>query len=361
QERNLLELVFNSVREGILLIDRMGVIRYANHATMQLIGLREEEVGSAILWKLIPGLSQTLPLYQDVDRMSHQAVVTREIELTYPETRYVRLYMTPLYQEVVKDTNFMVIFTDLTEERKLTEEQIENEKISSIFMLAAGVAHEIGNPLNSISIHLNLVHRQVEKLKDSAAKEKMQHSLQICTHEIQRLDDIIKNFLEAIRPHPLNLQETELFPLIEDVIKTLHNELENLGVEIEIEVKSTPSQILVDCIQLKQVFFNILKNAMDSMDRGGLIKISLDTNDEFAIMSFADQGSGISQDDITKIFDPFYTTKKTGHGMGMMIIQRIIRAHGGQISIDSKTNFGTIVTLQLPLNCRRIRMLHDSE
>ena len=178
----------------------------------------------------------------------------------------------------------------------------------------------------------------------------------MCRDEVTRLDGIIGNFLEAIRPRPPDLAETDLNDLLAEVLKFQHRELADRGIVVEAETAGIPA-VLVDRNQIKQVFFNLTKNAMEAMRPGGTLRIKSRTDDESVFLLFADTGSGIKQDDLVRLFQPYHTTKAGGHGLGLMIVQRIMRAHGGQISLESKEGVGTIVTLQFPRKDRRVRML----
>ncbi|WP_309398995.1 sensor histidine kinase [Cerasicoccus maritimus] len=367
RERELLEAVFNTIREGVLVIGKSGLVEYANAAALTILGLKDEDVGTLPVWKAVPDLARTMNLsstgLDGSGRRVRPAAIARELEITYPEHRFVRIYLTPFEAaEGEKDAPlFTMILTDITEDKLSTEQLIQDEKISSIFDLAAGVAHELGNPLNSINIHLQLLERQVKKLQDEAAAKKMQKAVDVCTNEVQRLDGIISNFLQAIRPQPLDLQEVLLLDVLDEVLNFLGAELTNLGVNIDVTVDGEPPVVLGDRNQIKQVFFNVVKNAMEAMDAGGELRIDSREDDEYVFLSFADTGVGIAQEDLSKIFQPYHTTKTTGNGLGMMICRRIMRDHGGQIGLDSRPNAGTVVTLQFPQKHRRMRLLESGD
>lgn len=359
RERGLLEAVFNTVREGILVIDEQGVIEYSNHATRRMIGLKEEEIGTATLWRLIPGLRQSLDLKSD-DLIARRSAVTREMELTYPEPRFVRLYMVPFREGDDEPDNlerYVVILSDITREKVSTRERIEGERISSILLLAAGVAHELGNPLNSLTIHLQLMERQLSKLEPDSRVAKLGDSIRICQEEVSRLDGIIRNFLEAIRPRPPDLQPVNLLEILDGVLAVQAGELEDRGLQVEVTTSDESPVVLADSNQIKQVFFNLIKNAMDAMKSGGIIKIRSRIDEDWVYFQVGDSGQGIPEDELSSLFQPFHTTKETGTGLGLMIVQRIMRDHGGQVGIESREGVGTLVTLQFPYQDRRVRLL----
>ena len=246
----------------------------------------------------------------------------------------------------------------MTKERQSTEARIETERTSSILLLAAGVAHELGNPLNSLTIHLQLIERKLKRLKGEKDAASLEESVRVCRDEVSRLDGIISNFLEAIRPRPPDLAETDLAEVLDDVLRFQHGEFADRGISVDVEAAQWP-RVMADRNQIKQVFFNVTKNAMEAMKPGGILKIRARADDDSLFLLFGDTGSGIKQEDLTRLFQPYHTTKTGGHGLGLMIARQIMREHGGQIGLDSKEGVGTIVTLQFPRKDRRVRMLQN--
>jgi two-component system, sporulation sensor kinase E len=358
RERSLFEDIFNTLQEGILVISTDGEIEYANQAAHRLIGLGDGELNGEILWRLVPGLRPSLDSALD-DSSPALPVIAREIELTYPEPKVVRLYMVPFQGEGRGAARrFAVILSDITRDKQSTEERIENERTSSILLLAAGVAHELGNPLNSLTIHLQLMERRLKKLKSKDREvAALAESVQVCRDEVQRLDGIITNFLEAIRPRKPDFADTNLGEVLAEVLRFQQGELEDRRISVDAEVPEYLPVVMADRNQLKQVFFNIIKNAMEAMQPGGTLRIKTRADDDYVCLLFADTGSGIKQDDLLRLFQPYHTTKPGGSGLGLMIVQRILRDHGGQVGIESKEGTGTVVTLQFPQKNRRVRML----
>jgi two-component system, sporulation sensor kinase E len=358
RERGLFEEIFNTLQEGVLVITLDGEIDYANDAAHRLIGLGADELAGQILWRLVPGLRPSLGAALEDDTAAALPVVAREFELTYPEPRTVRLYMVPFHGEGRGDARrFAVILTDVTRDKQTTAQQIEDERTSSILLLAAGVAHELGNPLNSLTIHLQLIERKLKKLKASKEADSLADSVNVCRAEVARLDGIISNFLDAIRPRPPDLSELDLAEVLTEVLRFQQREFSDRRVTVEAEELAQLPRVMADRNQLKQVFFNITKNALDAMQPGGRLKIRARADDQSVFLLFGDSGSGIKQEDLVRLFQPYHTTKPGGHGLGLMIVQRILREHGGQVGIESKEGVGTVVTLQFPRKDRRVRML----
>lgn len=361
RERGLFEEIFNTLQEGVLVINSDGAIEYTNAAAHRLIGLGGDDLNGHTLWRLIPGLRPSLGVaLDDASAAAALPVVAREFELTYPEPRTVRLYMVPFRGEGrTAAKRFAVILTDVTRDKQSTEQRIEDERTSSILLLAAGVAHELGNPLNSLTIHLQLIERKLKKFKTSAETASLGESLEICRDEVRRLDGIITNFLDAIRPRAPDLAELDVTEVLAEVLRFQQREFADRGINIEAETPEGLPKVMADRNQLKQVFFNITKNAMEAMQPGGNLKIKSRADDDAVILLFGDTGSGIKQEDLLRLFQPYHTTKPGGHGLGLMIVQRIMREHGGEVGIESKEGIGTVVTLRFPRKDRRVRMLQS--
>ena len=359
RERKMQETVFNTIQDGVIVIDSDGVVQYANDAALGLIGLKGNDIGVTRLWKMVPDLAKSIDLETVMGEKKSAPVLSREIELNYPDHRVVRLYMVPIDAQVGHDDSggYVIVLSDVTEERVSMEERLESERIDSIVRLAAGVAHELGNPLNSLTIHLQLIERKLKKLAKQPDATKLTESLQVCQGEVERLDGIITHFLKAIRPQKLELNELDLLGLVEDVLRVQEAELSNRELEVKVEVSDDLPIILGDRDQIKQAFFNLVKNAMEAMQPSGSLRILARCDDDYVYLQFVDNGSGISEEDLSKVFQAYYTTKEEGHGLGMMIVERIMREHGGHINIESRKEAGTAITLQFPQQHRRTRLL----
>lgn len=362
RERQLFHGLLQTLREGVLLIDARGTIEYANDSASQMLGFDLREVGRAVLWKQVPDLARTFQFSRQ-GTLIVDSGMSRELELSYPERRVVRLYLMP-YDEGEGESDggvvarFAIILSDITREKDLTQQEIENERVQSILQLSAGVAHELGNPLNSLHIHLQLMERLLKKTRETTPTlEKLERSLEVCAGEVARLDSIITHFLSAVRPAPPDFSELDLVRVLEEALEFVGPEMEGAGVRVDVSVEGAVPIIQADSNQLKQVLFNLLKNARQAMKSGGTIKVVASHDDEFVYLRVADPGEGIPEEELPRVFQPYFTTKQGGHGLGMMIVERILRDHGGQVGIDSKKGVGTVVTLQFPQKHRRVRLL----
>lgn len=362
RERGLFEAVLQAIQEGVLVIEESGTIAYANAAVARLVGARDDELAGQSLWRLVPGLRATLE--PSLSAPVPPQTAAREIEIGYPQRRILRLYLLPFeeahdHAPSTTGRRFVVILTDVTQQTLSTAELIESEKLNSLILLAGGVAHEIGNPLNSLTIHLQLIERKLRRLDGPRDRQALAESLAVCRAEVARLDSIVTHFLEAIRPRPPDFSDVNLGELIEEVLRFQANELEDRGVRVDVSLPADLPLVLADRNQVKQALFNLTKNAMEAMTPGGTLRVRTRTDDDSLYVLIGDTGSGIRQEDLPRIFEPYHTTKKGGHGLGLMIVHRILRDHGGEVGIDSKEGIGTVVTLRFPLKHRRVRMLDE--
>ena len=353
RELSRMETVFNAIRSAIVVCDCAGEIIFANSYAGDLLGIGAADVS---IFKLLPGMDAAV---SDAARGSY---ALREFEISYPERKMLSAQIIPF--DFGDGGTFALILNDVTREKLSTEERIESEKLSSLLNLASGVAHEIGNPLNSINIHLQLAMRRLkklaEKLPGDGLVEGVRESVEICSSEVSRLDSIIENFLKALRPMRPDMADCDPIKPLAETLKTLDAELENLGVSVAVNVDAPLPTVYADANLLKQLYFNILHNAMEAMDAGGDITVCALADDDFVKISFADTGCGIDEDGMSKLFQPYYTTKTDGHGLGMTIIQAIVRAHGGKIDVESGPDRGTTVTVSFPRAHRRIRTLRQN-
>lgn len=373
QERGLLETIFHSIQEGVLVMDGKGVLTYANRASGTLLGFDPEAAVGKPVSRYMREIDWDRIL--DFDEGEWSRLITREIEITYPEHRYVSFYVVPLSAEDSDSSGIVVILRDVTKDRLQKESVLESERLNAVKLLAAGVAHEIGNPLNALNIHLQLLDRDLHAVRDElepGADDKppsreslveeivnFQDLVDIARNEVSRLDLIINQFLRAIRPTTPQMAPVNIQSLIEESLTLLRHEVTNRDISIEIVAPQPVPEIKVDKDQIKQVFYNLIKNAFQAMPDGGSLQILLHCSEEFLEVAFQDNGVGINREDLGRVFEPYHTTKSTGSGLGLMIVQRIVQDHGGHIELKSKPDEGTCFVIYLPLIERRIRMLES--
>jgi two-component system, sporulation sensor kinase E len=368
QEKGFLETVFNAIQEGIVVTDSSGRITYLNDAACELFGLDGEGSIGKLLDERVRGL--------DWNALTHSGgPVTRDLEIFYPSNRFINFYIVPLVIESRLDRNenaaaadrgyseqvgYAIIMRDITESRRTAEKTIESERLNALTLLAAGVAHELGNPLNSLNIHLQLMERQTRKLKGKE-RDELQHSIEICRGEINRLDSIVTQFLRAIRPSRPQLQPENINTIVEEAVRFFSAEIEARDIVVETELRSDLPLLQLDRGQMKQAFYNVIKNSFEAMKRRGILRIRTDTDESHVRVSFIDTGGGMSAETLSHVFEPYYTTKERGTGLGLLIVRRIVREHGGELAIESTEGKGLTLTIRLPFKEQRVRMLEAGD
>ena len=352
-ERGLMETIFHALREGILVLDAEGRIVYANQGACRLLGLDEATAPGQSMARLVREIDWAGLLRLDEQEWARMA--SREVEISYPEHRFLALYLAPLENTLDGRTGVVMILRDVTRERDHAAEIVESERLNAILMLAAGVAHEIGNPLNSLNIHLQLMDRAVRGLPEGEGAP-LKELLDVARGEITRLDQILSQFLKAIRPSLPNFARHALPEVVEETLETLAAEIHDRQVVVDVEVREDLPTAWIDRAQVRQAFFNVIRNAIQAMSGGGVLRISFEVSERMVGAVFQDTGPGIPPGQMGELFEPFRTTRAEGHGMGLMIVQRIVRDHGGTVMVDSLPG-GTRIQLNFRRDDQRIRLL----
>ena len=273
-------------------------------------------------------------------------VIEKEIDCTVGDGRIVPLEIgvSLLEDENKTSLGYVILFKDLTEVRSLRREIERSRRLASVGRLAAGVAHEIRNPLSSIKGFATYFK---ERYQD---KPQDQQTATIMIQEVDRLNRVVSQLLEFARPVNIKPQPTNLNALIEDSVKLIENQASAKGVDIKTRNAIHETEIMVDPDRLNQVLLNVYLNAIESMADGGELKIELSSESEADAVDImiTDTGCGINPADLSKIFDPYYTTKSSGTGLGLAIAHNIIEAIGGQIQVESQLGLGTFFKITIP-------------
>lgn len=248
----------------------------------------------------------------------------------------------PFLDEVGKPYQYLAIRNDITEKKRTKEILHRQDKLAAVGQLAAGVAHEIRNPLTSMKGYTEFLQM------DETNKERLDY-LDIILDEIDRVNHIVEDFMLLAKPKSVDLQEKNVFPILKTVLALFEFEFKNNQIQVQFD--SSEQNIFISCDEhrLKQVFINFIKNAIEAMPDGGSLTLKTSVRNEFVHISIIDTGAGIPPDKLKKIGEPFYTTKKRGNGLGLMVSFHIIESHGGKVNIESELNKGTIFTVELPV------------
>jgi signal transduction histidine kinase len=376
QEKGFLETVFNAIQEGIIVTDSRGRITYLNEAACGLFGLEAIEVIGKRFDERIRGLD-----WESLTKS--RGPVSHDMEIFYPQNRFINFYIVPLMIELrdtgsvatpaqdygqsprtvpqgAEEVGHVMILRDITESRRTAQQIIESERLNALTLLAAGVAHEIGNPLNSLHIHLQLMERSVQNLHDGA-KTDLQQSIDVARSEVNRLDSIVTQFLRAVRPSRPQLRPENVNTIITEAVRFFAPEIQDRDIVVEQELRSDLPLLQLDRDQMKQAFYNVIKNSLEAMKRHGTLRIHTDLDDTHVVIRFVDTGGGMSAENLGRVFEPYFTTKPSGTGLGLLIVRRIVREHGGELSIESGHHKGLTLTIRLPYIDKRIRMLEAGE
>ncbi|MBQ9770750.1 MAG: PAS domain-containing protein [Lentisphaeria bacterium] len=343
-EKGFFENIANAISEGLLVIDKNMRILYRNNAAESMLGI-PEDFSKLSVKRFLKGVDWEALIEQKGVSARH------EMEILYPQRRIVRFYLVPHG----KDGHFIVILTDITEEYDKTASRMENERGRVVSMLAAGVAHEIGNPLNSLYLNLQLLERMFQM--DDPDLEEAKESLREARNEVERLDSIINQFLKALRPAKLRLEPTQLRNVLEETLSFMQHEIRDRKVQVICDWDDSLPLISADPAQLKQAFYNIIRNAIQAMSGGGTLTIQCCEAEENIVMRISDTGSGIEPENMAKLFQPYFSTKESGNGIGLMVVERVFREHGAKLSIESAGGKGTSFIITFPLHRMNARVL----
>lgn len=340
--RTLTENVMESIEDGVITVDNQGNIMSLNHAATTLTGFSLDEVlGKPYIETLFKGVQFNSLLLDTLTTGKNHICV----EMDYPvndKMLYVSASTTQLKDGYDKTIGAVVIFKDLTEKRQLIEQIKRADRLAALGELMAGVAHEIRNPLTGIKSF-------VQYLQEGSTEEERQEYMPLIIKEVDRVNRIIEELLYFARPCNANFTLVDINNLLEQTLMLVKNSARNKAEFHLILARDLPLTE-IDSEQFKQVFLNLVINSIQAIEGYGEITLITSLQDKETIrIEFMDTGIGINEHDLEKIFDPFYTTKETGTGLGLAVVQRIVMAHGGSVSIKSRPLGGTRVILQLPV------------
>ena len=351
EELSFYESVFSSLREGVLVVDAAGTTVYANEAVARLTGFDGAKAKGRPVRHILPDWDWDNLLAPSDEGQGWTRQASCEIEVTYPERRILEVQATPSVNGTV------LLVRDVTLTRAQEESARESSRTDAVRDLAAGVAHEIGNPLNAISLNLQLLAREFRREPDDERRARLLHDIATSQNEVKRLEGIIKGFLSAIRPAKLNLVPGSILDPLTDTLDAMKAQFEDRRIQTQLNLPTALPTVLVDRAQMEQVFFNLVKNAIEAMKDGGSLDIEVAADDRDVHVVFRDNGTGMDAATLAHIFEPYQTSKEQGSGLGLMLSRRIVHAHGGEIDVESKPGAGTAFTVRIPRLEKRVRRL----
>jgi signal transduction histidine kinase len=348
-----LETVLDSLTEGILVCDKKHGLIMANKRSKRFLPINCDEPGP--IWTLVHDIKVSVFLETILQSGDH--VEDREFNVeNLDKERLLSFSISPLVKEG-RVSGSLIRIEDITEKRKKEAQLRRMESLASLTTLAAGVAHEIKNPLGSLSIHVQLIQKALTAHKEEFAEyfSIFDKYLGVVNEEIDRLNRIVVDFLFAVRPMNMEPREAQLNDLIRDLADFVSFELEENNIKCILDLREIPL-IQFDERYMKQALLNLIKNAIAAMPQGGTLSIKTHAHDTEVLLIVTDAGIGISEENISKIFEPYWTTKATGSGLGLTLVYKIVKEHRGEIIVKSKEGEGSsfIISLPIPQKDRRL-------
>ena len=358
EEYEMLDAVLDSLGTGLLICDAYHVVVQNNKAATRILPMDYHDYQERPVWACIHDPEISAFVEETIEKK--ETVTAREFPLNDEHTpKILSLSVMPLVKsKQVRGTIIMI--DDITDKKK---EELKNrrlESLASLTNLAANVAHEIKNPLGSISIHVQLVRKAVERLTGADTCSICKY-LDVVDEEMERLNKIVVDFLFAVRPISFEFTALNINELIQDLAQFLAGEFEQAGISIDLDLVKDIPQIQGDERFLRQMLINLLKNAKAAMEGGGIARLATRFDDETIRITVEDTGTGIPDEVLNKIFEPYFTTKIDGTGLGLAMVYKVVKGHGGDITVQSRPSLGTRFTIQLPIYRRAQKMLEYEE
>ncbi len=336
------ENILESMRDGLLTTDLEGVVSELNGSGAAILGLKTEELRGKLIHSIFPGLQTGTDSFPSANAFSARQEVTYVSPRA--EKRILGVSVSPLMVPVIGVAGFVYNFQDLTEEKRRDAEYRTKDRMATLGRLAAGIAHEIRNPLASITGSVKLL-QSISRLDEDQTK-----LIEIVSHESERLNKLVSDFLLYCRDQRHEPQKVDLVKVIEETLVLLsHHPLFGENVRVEKHFPSRLPPVWADADKLRQVFWNISDNALKAMPDGGVLTVLAEEAGERAVrVTLSDTGIGFSEQQLEKVFEPFQPGFSGGTGLGLAIVYQIMQGVGGAVRVESKAGQGTRFILEIP-------------
>ncbi|MDD2297092.1 MAG: ATP-binding protein [Sphaerochaetaceae bacterium] len=355
-ENELLGNVFQKIDIGVIVSNGKGRVLTCNDTAKRLIPLSRPLSEGTSLKYVLGDQDLANFMLQAIETTSAEEGVEKEFNFQHGDRVRtlcisVSAFISELDPVFDQDTGNRILFLvrDISEEKRQESRLHRSESLASLTTVAAGVAHEIKNPLASIGIHLQLLRKAFQRKKHLTLADASRY-LDIIDEEIERLNGIVVDFLFAVRPMDVRLRLENLNSVIEDVCSFVSYELSGHNITINRQLGEFLPKIRLDENLLKQALLNIIKNAMNAMEgHGGTLTVATKLMGDHVTISLSDTGVGMDEVTLAKIFEPYFTTKSSGSGLGLTMVFKVVKEHLGEISVSSKKGVGTTFTITLPV------------
>jgi len=344
-ETELLEMVLHSMTDGVLVTDQNNLLMLFNKQAERLLPFRGQDLLERTLWEIIDD-AEIAQFFRE-KLTGNENVRDKTFVLGSRVTRTLAISIMPLVKEG-KAQGSLVHIEDVTEKKSSEARLRRAESLASLTTLAAGVAHEIKNPLGSIAIHLQLAQKEMKE-KETIRTDTISGYLGVIAEEVDRLNRIVVDFLFAVRPMNIQLEETDINMVIRELTEFLKFELKEAGVTFELLLAEKLPKLLLDEKYFKQALLNLIQNSISAMPGGGKLTLETVRRGQDALCKVTDSGTGIPEEIMDKIFEPYFTTKDFGSGLGLTLVYKIIKEHMGEISVVSREGKGTTFTITLEI------------
>lgn len=338
--------ILESMADAVITVDRSGSIQFANRAAGKLLGVSAAALTGHPLSDFLQDADPLLAAIHDPLKTTLPVCTLRPVSHSHHELLEVSVQLSKIRDANDEPEATVILMHDLTRQRQLEAQLQRQEKLSAMGELASGVAHEIRNPLNAVSMIVQRFQKEFEPQTDADEYRELTHTVRA---EIKRIGEIIQQFLTFARPPALDRSRVPSTELIEKSVQVVSAQAAEKGVEISTVVPE-PISLWVDRDQMHQALLNLLQNALDATPNGGRITISTDRIDDNVHIRIQDTGHGIESAQLKRIFDLYYTTKPNGTGLGLALVHRIVHEHDGQITVESQPGVGTTFLIILPIS-----------
>lgn len=346
-EADMLSALLESGRYGHCVLSRDGYIKYANSSFFTLLPADRSFINKAEGKRLRDIIldDEVLLYFKNIRKERED----EDKEFYFQQGSAVRTIRITHRQIQTEEGDYLAIRAeDITEEKRKETRLRRSESLASMTTMAAGIAHEIKNPLAAMQIHLQLLSRAFDK-KGTLTKESAERYISVLEEEISHLNSIAVDFLFAVRPMDVNLRLQSIVPVINSLEEFVSPELKNSHISLKVDIQPFLPRLEIDPAYLKQALLNIIKNAMNAMATGGRLTLSVTGDGDFVQITIRDTGCGIDRESLGKIFEPYFTTRASGTGLGLTVVYKIVKEHKGDISVESTVGVGTAFTIKLPV------------